>query len=184
MFVCRVSDVRCIQIIKALCFFYYILILPFILLGKFVWWRVFVETAAKRKAAEKAVIKAARKKGTAALEELGVVDIEAEMRKNLQQQDRDVKRKRLLQQQQPMNAQEKTVSSEKVHHHPLEESIRERPHRELGKTSKEGKKREAKKEPKEEDTEDEEEDTEEEYEESEDEESLENKKKTKKSYKI
>lgn len=69
------------NIIKALCFFYYLLILPFIWLGKKIWWGLFADTATKKKSAEKAVIKAARKRGPEELEKLGVVSIQDELAK-------------------------------------------------------------------------------------------------------
>lgn len=69
------------NVIKALFFFYYLLILPFIWLGKKIWWCMFADTMGKKKAAEAAAIKAARKKGPEALEKLGVVSLHAEVEK-------------------------------------------------------------------------------------------------------
>lgn len=69
------------NVIKALCFFYYLLILPFIWLGKKIWWCMFADTAGKKKAAEMAAIKAAHKKGPEELEKLGVVSLRAEVEK-------------------------------------------------------------------------------------------------------
>ena len=77
----RLADIRCMAIIKALCFFYYLLILPFIWLGKKIWWCCFADTLSKRQAAEKAVIKAAEKKGPKELEKLGVVNLRDELKK-------------------------------------------------------------------------------------------------------
>lgn len=70
------------NVIKALCFFYYLLILPFIWLGKKIWWGLFADTVDKKKAAESAAVKAAhRKKGPEELEKLGVVSLRKEMEK-------------------------------------------------------------------------------------------------------
>ena len=92
--------------IKALCFFYYLLILPFIWLGRKVWWGVFKDTVEKKKKAERAVLKAARKKGPQELEKLGVISLqnellaaqkqhekmEAERNKVLKQKEEDLKK--------------------------------------------------------------------------------------------
>lgn len=70
------------NVIKALCFFYYLLILPCIWLGKKIWWGLFADTAGKKKSAEAAVLKAAKKKGTPEdLEKLGAVSLQKEMEK-------------------------------------------------------------------------------------------------------
>lgn len=78
---CRISEIRFLNVIKALCFFYYLLILPFIWLGKKIWWGLCIDTASKKKSAETAVLKAARKKGPEALEKVGVVSLRAEVEK-------------------------------------------------------------------------------------------------------
>lgn len=62
-----------------MCFFYYCLFLPFIWLGKKVWWSVFRDTAAKKEKAERAVLKTARKKGK--LEKYGVIDLGDELKR-------------------------------------------------------------------------------------------------------
>lgn len=76
---CRLADIRFVHIIKAACFFYYCLLLPFIFLGKKIYWSVFRDTADKKEQAEKAVLAAAGKKGN--LEKYGVVDLAAELKK-------------------------------------------------------------------------------------------------------
>ena len=80
---CRLADIRFAYILRALCFYYYCFILPFIWLGKKIWWGVFKDTAAKKEAAEKVVINAANKKGK--MEKYGIVDIEAEL-KNIEKE--------------------------------------------------------------------------------------------------
>lgn len=61
------------------CFFYYSCLLPFIWLGKKVYWTFLKDTAEQKQRAEQAVLKAAMKKGKS--EKYGVIDLEAEMRK-------------------------------------------------------------------------------------------------------
>ena len=77
-FLCRLSDIRFAYIIKAVCFYYYCCFLPFIWLGKKIWWAVFKDTPAKKEAARKAVLNQAKKKGK--LEKYGIIDIEAELK--------------------------------------------------------------------------------------------------------
>ena len=74
----RLADIRFAYILKALCFFYYCFFLPFIWLGKKIWWGVFKDTAAKKEAARKAVLNQAKKKGK--LEKYGIIDLAAELR--------------------------------------------------------------------------------------------------------
>ena len=74
----RLADIRFAYVIKALCFYYYCLCLPFVWLGKKIWWAVFKDTAAKKEAAQKAVLNAAKKKGK--LEKYGMIDIAAELK--------------------------------------------------------------------------------------------------------
>lgn len=62
-----------------MCFFYYCLFLPFVWLGKKVWWSVFRDTAAKKEKAERAVLETARKKGK--LEKYGVIDLGDELKR-------------------------------------------------------------------------------------------------------
>ena len=75
----RLADIRFVHVIRAVCFFYYCLFLPFILLGKKIYWSVFRDTADKKEQAEKAVLYVAQKKGN--LEKYGVVDLAAELKK-------------------------------------------------------------------------------------------------------
>ena len=77
--VCRLVDIKFVHIVKAVFFFYYCFFLPFIYIGKKIYWGVFKDTAEKKVKAEKAVLKKARKKGK--LEEYGVVDIAADLKK-------------------------------------------------------------------------------------------------------
>ena len=77
------ADVRFTYILKALCFFYYCFFLPFIWLGKKIWWGVFKDTAAKKEAAKKAVLNQAKKKRK--LEKYGIIDIAAEL-KNIEKE--------------------------------------------------------------------------------------------------
>ena len=73
-------------IIKALRFFYYILVLPFILLGRYVYvyWWCFADAAAKKKAPERAVHKGTEGNESAAFEKLAVVSIEQELKKHVE----------------------------------------------------------------------------------------------------
>ena len=79
----RLADIRFTYILKALCFFYYCFFLPFIWLGKKIWWGVFKDTAAKKEAAKKAVLNQAKKKRK--LEKYGIIDIAAEL-KNIEKE--------------------------------------------------------------------------------------------------
>ena len=71
-----------------MCFFYYCFFLPFIWLGKKIWWGVFKDTAAKKEAAEKAVLNQAKKKGK--LEKYGIIDIAAEL-KNIEKERNELR---------------------------------------------------------------------------------------------
>lgn len=77
------------NVIRALCFFYYLLILPFIILGKTIYWGLFVNTAEKKKAAEKAVLKAAARKGPDELEKLGIVSLDKQLEKQAKEMGKD-----------------------------------------------------------------------------------------------
>ncbi len=77
------ADIRFAYILKALCFFYYCFFLPFIWLGKKIWWCVFKDSAPKKEAAEKAVLNRAKKKGK--LEKYGIIDLAAEL-KNIEEE--------------------------------------------------------------------------------------------------
>ena len=79
----RLADIRFTYILKALCFFYFCFFLPFIWLGKKIWWGVFKDTAAKKEAAKKAVLNQAKKKRK--LEKYGIIDIAAEL-KNIEKE--------------------------------------------------------------------------------------------------
>ena len=92
-YIFRLTDIRCVGIIKALCFFYYLLILPFILLGKKIWWCIFKDTVDKKKKAETAVIKSAKRKGAKELEKLGVVSIRADLQDYVKENKELEKRK-------------------------------------------------------------------------------------------
>ena len=84
----RLADIRFLNVIKALCFFYYLLILPCIWLGKKIWWGMFADTVGKKKSAEAAVLKAAKKKGTPEyLEKLGAVSLRKEMEKYMREEE-------------------------------------------------------------------------------------------------
>lgn len=69
------------QVIKALCFFYYLLILPCIWLGKKIWWGCFADTANQKQKAEQAVLRAARHMDPGEMEKIGMVSLPAELAK-------------------------------------------------------------------------------------------------------
>lgn len=82
------------NVIKAMCFFYYLLILPCIWLGKKIWWGCFVDTVGKKKAAESAVLKSVRRKGPEEMEKLGVVSLRDVVKSYQDQRDTQKKLKK------------------------------------------------------------------------------------------
>ena len=82
----RLTDIQFYHVIRAVCFFYYSCLLPFIWLGKKIHWTYFKDTAEQKHKAEQAVLKTAQQKGK--MEKYGAIDLEAELRKLEQGDDK------------------------------------------------------------------------------------------------
>ena len=109
----RLADIRFMHIIKALCFFYYLLILPFIWLGKKIWWGCFVDTASKKQKAERAVLRAAAKKGPEEMEKVGMISIRADL-EHYRDKDKERERKQKAREQAAARAKSKKAAYAKL----------------------------------------------------------------------
>lgn len=75
----RLTDIRFVHVVRAVCFFYFCCLLPFISIGRCVVWRFFKDTEEKKAKAEQEVLLRAKKKGN--MEKYGVIDLATELKK-------------------------------------------------------------------------------------------------------
>ena len=94
VFCSRLADIRFMNVIKALCFFYYLLILPCIWAGKKIWWICFADTIGKKKSAESSVLKSIMKrKNPDEMEKVGIVSLRDTIKGYQDQYDGQMKKK-------------------------------------------------------------------------------------------
>lgn len=75
----RLTDIRFVHVVRAVCFFYFCCFLPFIWIGRCVVWRFFKDTEEKKAKAEQEVLLRAKKKGK--MEKYGIIDLATELKK-------------------------------------------------------------------------------------------------------